>query len=137
LLNHPPCWYKMDSIKHSKRLICYYILLLGNNYFFESESSSLDGRHILQHMIQVCPASSVSPQTALNISSSFVYEQLEHFHSKPVIGFKSCAVFFLSRLGGLQFGVCCDGGGDGGGKVCSEKEFTAERRKSTETITSI
>jgi hypothetical protein len=28
-------------------------------------------------------------------------------------------------------------GGDGGGKVCSEKELTAERRESTETITRI
>ncbi len=25
-------------------------------------------------------------------------------------------------------------GGDGGGKVCSDKEFTGEQRKSTETI---
>jgi hypothetical protein len=28
-------------------------------------------------------------------------------------------------------------GGDGGGKVHSEKKFTAEQRKSTETITRI
>jgi hypothetical protein len=28
-------------------------------------------------------------------------------------------------------------GGDGGGKVCSDKEFTGEQRKSTETITRI
>jgi hypothetical protein len=27
--------------------------------------------------------------------------------------------------------------GDGGGKVCSEKEITAEQRKSTETIARI
>jgi hypothetical protein len=25
-------------------------------------------------------------------------------------------------------------GGDGGGKICSEKEFTAEQRKTTEAI---
>ncbi len=28
-------------------------------------------------------------------------------------------------------------GGDGGGEVCSDKEFTGEQRKSTETITRI
>ncbi len=28
-------------------------------------------------------------------------------------------------------------GGDGGGKVCSDKEFTREPRKSTESITRI
>ncbi len=28
-------------------------------------------------------------------------------------------------------------GGDGGGKVCSDEEFTGEQRKSTETITRI
>jgi hypothetical protein len=43
-------------------------------------------------MIQVFPASLVSPKTALNISSSFVEEQWEYFHSKPVVGFESCAM---------------------------------------------
>jgi hypothetical protein len=62
----------MESFKHSKLWICFYILLFSNNYFFASESSPLDGRRKLQHMIQVSPASSVSPKTALNISSSFV-----------------------------------------------------------------
>ncbi len=84
LLNHLVHWHKMDTIKHSKQLICDYRLLLSHNYFFASKTSSLDGRRKLQHMTQVHPPLSASPKTALKISSSFVYEQWKHFHSKPV-----------------------------------------------------
>jgi hypothetical protein len=42
--------------------------------------------------MQVCLASAVSPKTAIGISSSFVREQWERFHSFKVIGFESCAV---------------------------------------------
>jgi hypothetical protein len=72
LLNYPVNRYEMDSNKPSKRLICYHMLLLSNNYFFASKTSSLHGRHKLYQMTQVCPPSSVSPRTTLAISSSFV-----------------------------------------------------------------
>ena len=68
------------------------MLLLSNNYFFASKTSSLDDRCKLQQMTQVRPPSSVSLKTALNTSSSFVQEQWEHFHSKSIIGFDSCAL---------------------------------------------
>jgi hypothetical protein len=34
----------------------------------------------------------VSPKTAIAISSSFVREQWGHYHSFKVVGFESCAV---------------------------------------------
>ncbi len=80
----------------------------SHNYFFTSKTSSLDGRRKLQHMTQVCPPSSVSPKTSLDISSSFILEQWEHFHSKPVIGFDSCAM--LPVVEALLFSIhhlCC------------------------------
>jgi hypothetical protein len=43
-------------------------------------------------MIQVFPASSVSPKIALDMSSSFVLDQWEHFHSKPFVGFEPCTM---------------------------------------------
>jgi hypothetical protein len=52
-------------------------------------------------MIQVCLASTVSPKTALDISSSLVYEQWGHFHAKPVVSFESCAI--LSVVEALPF----------------------------------
>jgi hypothetical protein len=76
-------------------------------------------------MIQVCLASDVPPKTALNISSSLVYKQWGHFHSKTVVGFESCAV--LPVVQELHFDpivdVCLEDlvfvaivGGDDGGK---------------------
>jgi hypothetical protein len=48
-------------------------MLLCTNYFFASESLSLDGRRKLPHMIQVLLASAVSPKTAFNIYSPHEY----------------------------------------------------------------
>ncbi len=105
LLIGPVHGYEMDSNKPIKWLILYYMLLLGKNYFFASNTSSLHWRHKLYQKWYRF----VTPHQYLKDSSR--YFLLVCIGAMRTFPFRTChRLWFLCLVacsGGIAFGFHC------------------------------